>query len=160
MASSVRGFSVRDLTQHGKAELGQVVVNPAKVLPATATASLFAVTGEVVVLGLFGIVTTIFTSTTVKISLGVTGTTNAIAATPAAGYTSTAVGSVITPPLVLGGALQAVAAAQTARAASGLFTVAAANITITTDATNTGAITWVLSYAPLMPKAGAGVTYV
>ena len=86
-----------------------------------------------------------------------TGAAAAIAAAPASAYASTGVGSVIVPPLVLGGALPAVVGASGAAAGSGLFVVDAADITITTDATNTGAITWVLSYVPLYPKAGASV---
>jgi hypothetical protein len=160
MASSVRGFALRDLTQHGKAELAHVVVNPGKTLPASATGNLFAVTGEIVVLGLFGIVSTILQASNVSPTLGVTGLPAGIAAAPASPYNATAVGAVISPPLVLGGALPAPVVAQAATAGSGLFVVNAANITITTATTVTGAITWVLSYAPLMPKSGASATFV
>lgn len=160
MTSTVRGFAIRDLTQHGKAEIGQVVVNPGKVLPATATGNLFAVTGIVVVNALFGIVSTVFTATAVNIKLGVTNLTGAIAGNPASAYASTAVGSVIIPPPTLGGVLPAALSGQTAVAASCNFVVNAANITITTDATNTGAITWVLSYNKLYPKGAGAVTAV
>ena len=33
MASSVRGFSVKDVTQHGRPQLSNLCVNPGKVLP-------------------------------------------------------------------------------------------------------------------------------
>lgn len=160
MASSVRGFTIRDLTQHGKAEIAHVVVNPGKTLPASATGNLFAVTGQVVVLGLFGIVSTVLQASNVSPTIGVTGLPAGIAAAPASPYNATAVGAVIVPPLTLGGALPAAVVAQAAVAGAGQFVVSAANITITTATTVTGAITWVLSWAPLMPKSGASVTYV
>jgi hypothetical protein len=160
VSSTIRGFNIRDLTQHGKPEIGNVVVNPGKVLPATATGNLFAVTGAVAVLGLFGVVSTVFSVTAVHITLGDTQTTTAIAAAPAAAYASTAVGGVIVPPPTLGAALPAIVTAQSATAGAGQFVLDSANITITTDATNTGAVTWVLSWAPLFPKRGAAVTAV
>lgn len=160
MSSTVRGFSLRDLTQHGKAEIGHVVVNPGKTLPATATGNLFAVTGSVVVLGLVGIVSTILQASNVSPTLGVTNLPAGIAAAPAAPYNATAVGSAIILPPALGGALPAPVTAQSAVASACQFEVTAANITITTNATVTGAITWVLSWAPLMPKSGANVTAV
>lgn len=163
MSTTVRGFTVRDLTQHGKAEIGQVVVNPGKVLPATATGNLFAVTGIVVVNALFGFVSTILSVTAVNIKLGVTNLPAVIAANPASPYASTAVGSVVVPPPTLGGALPAAVVAQAAVSASCNIVVngnTAPNITITTDATNTGAITWVLSYNKLYPKGAGAVTAV
>jgi hypothetical protein len=160
MSSTVRGFTIRDITQHARPEIGQVVVNPAKVLPASATGNLFAVTGIVVVTGLFGVVTTALSVTAVNIKLGVTGNTSAIAANPAVTYASTGLGNVITPPPTLGAALPAAVNAQTAVAGAGYFVCSAANITITTDATNTGAITWVLSYAALYPKKVGSVAAV
>lgn len=162
MSSTVRGFSYRDITQHAKVEVGHFVVNPGKVLPATATGNLFAVTGIVLVTGLFGVVSTVFSATAVKPTLGVTGNPTAIAAAPAVGIVAGtgAVGSVVVPPLTPGGALPVLVAAQTAAAGAGVFVVNAANITITTDATNTGAITWVLQYVPLYPKLAGAVTAV
>jgi hypothetical protein len=158
MGSTARGFILRDLTQHAKPELGRVNVNVAKVLPATATGNLFTVTGAIVVTGLVGVVTTVFTATAVHISLGHNGvggvgsSVNAIAANPASAYASTAVGSVITPPPTLGGVLPAADTSAETISAAGLFSVQNTIITITTDATNTGAITWILSWAPQYPK--------
>lgn len=152
MSSTAKGFNIRDLTQHGKPELCQVAVNPGKVLPATATGNLFTVTGSIVVHGLLGVVSTIFSVTAVHISLGYTGQPAAIAANPSVAYASTAVGSVIVPAATLGGALPAVVSSQSVTAAAGTFTCENTIITVTTDATNTGAVTWLLLFEPIMPK--------
>jgi hypothetical protein len=160
MSSLVGGYTIKDITPNGAAELSQCVVNPGKVLPATGTGNLFAVTGVVLVTGLFGIVSTVFSVTNVSPTLGVTGAPAAIAAAPVAAMTATAVGSVLIPAPKLGGALPAAVAAQEAVAAAGVFVVNAADITITTNATNTGAITWVLNYMPLYPGTAASVAAV
>lgn len=159
---STKAFLVRDQTAHGRPEISRLCVNFGKTLPATATGNLFAVSGTVVVTGLFGIVSTVFSATAVKPTLGVTGANTAIAAAPAAGFNATAVGSVLVMPPTLGGVLPAatVASASSVSAVEN-FMVTAANITITTDATNTGAITWVLAYEPVSPKnQAASVTAV
>ena len=160
MASSVRGFSVRDVTQHGRPQLSNLCVNPGKVLPASATGNLFAITGVIVVTGIHAIVTTVLTATNVKPTIGVTGSPAAIASAPVAALTATAVGSVLTPASVLGGPLPVPLSAQGSAPTAGYFVCSAANITLTTDATNTGALTWLLEWSPLYPKAGAAVTAV
>jgi hypothetical protein len=160
MSSTVKGFQIRDITQHAKGELGHLVVNPAKVLPATATGNLFACTGIVMVTGLFGVISTALAVTAVNVKIGITGNTAAIAANPAVAFASSGVGGAVVMPPTLGGALPAVISAQTAVAGSTSFVLNAANITITTDATNTGALTWVLSYLPLFPKSAGAVTAV
>jgi hypothetical protein len=160
MSATVRGFIYKDQTQKGKAQIGRLVVNPGKVLPATATGNLFAVTGIVVVNAVFGFVSTVLGATAVHISLGVTGSPAALAANPVATISGTAVGSVFTMPPALGGPLPQPVAVQTAVTASNIFVVNAANITITTDATNAGAITWLLSYEPLYPKGVGSVAAV
>jgi hypothetical protein len=153
MSGNTRAFLIKDQTQKGKPEVSRLCVNFGKVLPATATGNLFSVTGTVVITGLFGIVSTVFGITAVKPTLGVTGLPTALAAAPAVAYASTAVGSVVTMPPSLGAALPAavVANASSVTAVEN-FIVTAANITITTDATNAGAITWVLAYEPVYPK--------
>lgn len=160
MSSTVKGFAIRDV-EFFKAfgEKAQVVVNPGKVLPATATGNLFAITGSVLVMGLVGVVTTVFSITAVSPTLGITGSPAAIAAAPSAAYASTAVGSVITVPPTLGAALPAAVTAQEV-VTGPLFEVTAANITITTGSTNSGAVTWCLAYVPLQPKRGASVAAV
>lgn len=160
MSSTVKGFTYRDLTQHARAENARTCVNVAKALPGTTTGSLFTVTGIVQVTFLVGVVSTILGATTVKPSLGVTGNNTAIAATPAAGYASTAVGSLIVMPLTPGGALPAAVVASATVNSATRFVVNAAAITMTTDATNTGNITWILGYVPLFPKGAGSVAAV
>jgi hypothetical protein len=153
MSSTVKGFSVRNVdTQHGKAELGHYAVNFGKVLPATATGNLFTVTGSIQA-SLVGVVSTVGSATAVHLSVGVTGSPGLIAANGAATFSTVAVGSVFQLPSVLGGQLPAPIVATGIVAGVALFTVSNTIITVTTDATNTGAITWILCYAPLFPKS-------
>jgi hypothetical protein len=160
MSSTVKGFSYRDLSIHGKVENGRTCVNVAKALPATATGNLFTVTGIVQVTFLVGIVSTITQAVAVKPSLGVTGNTTAIAAQPAAAYNGVAVGGVIVMPLTPGGALPAPVVASATVNGAIRFVVNAAAITMTTDATATGNITWILGYVPLFPKGAGSVAAV
>lgn len=165
MSSTVRGFQLRDLTQHGKPELYRVSVASAVVLPATATGTIFTVTGCIAVTGLLGFVTTVLSSTAVSPTIGFTpsaGTAQpaGIAAAPSVAYASTAVGSVVVMPTSLGGPLPApVTSLETATACES-FVVENGAITITTASTNTGALTWLLTWVPLFPKtnysAGSG----
>lgn len=135
----------------------QISVSNGKVLPATATGTLFTVTGSIAVLDLVGIVSTALAITAVNISLGVTGSNAAIASNPAAAFASTAVGSAIVLPATIGGQLPAAVAAKATSSAFEQFEVRGTNITITTDATNAGAITWVLAWAPLLRKSPGSV---
>jgi hypothetical protein len=158
MSSTKSGFNIRDLTQHGKGELSHVGVNPGKVLPATATGNLFTVSGSIVVHGLLGVVTTVGSATSVSPTLGITGAAAALAAAPAVPWTTIPVGSVIIMPPTLGAALPAFLSAQSVVAAAGTWTCENTIITITTGATNTGAITWLLIWEPIFPKGAT--TYV
>ena len=137
---------------------GQVTVNPAKALPATTTGTLFTVSGTILVTGLVGVISTALGATATKPSLGITGNNTAIAAATAASVASATAGSAFQVPSALGGALPAPVAAQGSAAAQAMFVVSGTNITMTTDATDTGAITWILSWVPLSP--GASVTAV
>jgi hypothetical protein len=56
-------------------------------------------------------------------------------------------------PSVLGGPLPAPVVATGIAVGISLFEVSNTIITLTTDATNTAAITWILCYAPLFPKS-------
>lgn len=153
MSSTVKGFAVRVVdSQHGKQELGHYAINFGKALPATTTGSLFTVTGAIQC-SLVGVVSTVLGLTTVLPTIGVTGSPAAIAAAPAVGFTSTAVGSVIVMPPTLGGQLPAAVVATGIAVSVSLFEVSNTIITVTTNATNTGNITWILSYAPLFPKS-------
>jgi hypothetical protein len=165
MSSTVRGFNIRDLTQHGKAEIGRVSVATAVTLPATTTANLFTVVGAIEVSGLFGFVTTVFGVTATTVQLGWTPTlggaaNNAAIAAASANLASTAVGAVIIPPLTLGAALPAPVTALETAVSSCSFAVENGNITWTTSGTDTGAVTWLLAWQPLFPKtnysAGSG----
>jgi hypothetical protein len=160
MSSTVKGFSYRDISQRAKAETGRTCVNFGKALPATATGNLFTVTGIVQVTFLVGIVSTITQAVAVKPSLGVTGLPTAIAAQPAAAYNGVIVGSVIVMPLTPGGALPAPVVASGLQNGATRFVVNATAITITTDATVTGNITWILGYVPLFPKGAGSVAAV
>lgn len=157
--SADRGFTLRQIfTYKGVGAAAQQAVNVGKVLPATATGNLFQVSGSVVVTSLVGVVTTVFAITAVHISLGYTGVAAAIASNPAAAYASTAVGSVLQMPDKLGDTLPAAVVASAVSASVGEFEISNTNITITTDATNTGAITWLLTYVPLIRKIPGVVT--
>jgi len=158
--SANKGFIIRQVNPYkGFGAAPSQVVNFGKVLPATTTGNLFSVTGPVLVLSLVGVVTTAFTVTAVKPTLGYTGAPAAIAAAPAAGYASTVVGSVVEMPATLGGQLPAAVGSSGAAASLGGFIVGAATtITITTDATNTGALDWLLTYIPLQRKYPGAVT--
>jgi len=156
--SALKGLTLKQLLGYkGFGVNSSVAINFGKVLPATTTGNVFGVTGTVQVLSLIGVVSTVFSVTTVKPSIGITGNNTAITAAPAAGYTSTAVGSVIQLPASLGGALPAAVVASTVAGDQAGFEVTGTNITITTDATNTGAVTWMLVYVPLFRKVPGSV---
>jgi hypothetical protein len=151
--SALKGLSLKQLLSYkGFGANSSVAVNVGKVLPATTTGNLFSVTGSVQVLSLVGVVSTAFSVTAVKPTIGITGSAAAIAAAPAAGYASTTAGSLIQLPAALGGALPAAISASQVAASSQGFEASGTNITITTDATNTGAVTWILVYVPLFRK--------
>lgn len=159
MAGVVRGYLVKDQTQKGKGEIGRLCVNVAKVLPASATGNIFTVTGIVVVNALVGVVSTALSVTSTTVSVGVTGSNSAIAAA-SAGLASTTVGSVFIMPTSLGAALPTPITTSQAVTASNVFIVNAGAITLTTSATNTGAVTWMLSWEPLYPKGVGSVAAV
>lgn len=157
--SSLAGYSLKQLMPYkGIGASPNVAVQPGKVLPATATGTIFTITGSVVVLGLVGVVSTVFAATAVNLSLGITGNNTALAANPAAAYNATAVGSVISLPSALGGQLPAAVSAKGSAAGLDSFIAENTNITITTDATNTGAVTWTLLWVPLLRKNPGAVT--
>lgn len=157
--SDLAGRTLKQLFPYkGIGAAGNLATQNTKVLPATTTGTLFTVTGSVVVLGLVGVVSTVFSATNVNPTIGITGSNAAIAAAPAAPFASTAVGSVIQLPAVLAGALPAAVAAKGSAASFDAFVVKGTNITITTDATNTGAVTWLLLWAPLFRKSPGSVS--
>jgi hypothetical protein len=146
--------SVGALPVHG--EYGRANINP-KVLPATATGNVFTITGTIVC-SLVGVVTTVLSATAVSPTIGITGSPAIIAAAPAVPYTAIGVGSVITMPPMLGGALPVpLSAATVVAAAVDQMEIKDTIITVTAGATNTGAITWILSWTPAYPKHNASV---
>jgi hypothetical protein len=160
MSSTVRGFKIRDLTPHGKGETGRRVVNFAKATPQTTTGNLFTVVGSVQVNGLFGVVSTALGAVAQHLTIGADSLPAAIAAANAVALNANVVGSVFVMPLTLGGALPAPVTASGAAAACEPFVLTGVPITLTSDASTTGNITWVLSYTPVYPKGGGTVTAV
>ncbi len=160
MSSTAKGFAVRDVTvPHGWQPFGQANYNVGKVLPATATGNLFVVTGAIQA-SLVGVVSVVGSASSVKISLGYTGNSSGLASPLAAGVTTQAVGSIFKLPRVLGNALPAPVTGTGSAASCSAFVVSNTTITITTDATNTMAITWILMWAPVAPAGQpvSGVT--
>lgn len=160
MATTVHGYTFRDITQHAKPELGNVTVNPAKTLPQTATGNLFTVTGVVLVTGLCGVISTAFGAVANNLNLGIDSVNTAIAANPSAPFNATAAGGVLIPPTTMGGAFPAAVTAQGSAASSLLIVVSNTNITLTASASTTGAVTWILCWAPLYPKKAGSVVAV
>jgi hypothetical protein len=150
-------LAVKSVTDgQARGELGHAAVNVGKTLPASTTGNLFVVTGTIVC-SLVGVVSTVLSLTAVSPTIGITGSPAVIAAAPSVAYASTAVGSVITMPASIGGALPAPITVAGVSQEVGLMEVSNTTITITTGSTNTGAITWILMYASLYPKHNASV---
>lgn len=157
--SALLGYTTKSLAPYkGIGLANNVAVQSAKVLPATATGTLFTVTGTVVVLGLIGVVTTAFSATSVNVSLGITGSNAALAANPSAAFGVTAIGSLIQLPATLGGVLPAAVTSKQSAAAQEYFILRGTNVTVTTDATNTGALTWILVWSAISRKVPGAVT--
>jgi hypothetical protein len=159
--SALRGYSLRQIfTYKGVGAAAQQVVNVGKALPATATGNVFTVTGSVVVTSLVGVVSTALGAVATHISNGTTGSPASIAANPTAAYATVAVGGVIQMPDKIGDPLPAPVTASGLAAAIGEMELTNTSITITTDATDTGAITWLLTYVPLIRKIPGSVAAV
>jgi hypothetical protein len=152
MSVLIQGDQIRSIA------LGIKVTGGAKTLPATTTGSIFTVTGgRVLVTSLTGVVTT---------ACGATATNLRIVATPSgSGSVNDLSGDVAVTSLGLGGLISITGLAadaavkSTGGGVSGLrnpITVAAGAIGAKTDATDTGAITWTLTYVPI--DNGATVT--
>lgn len=157
MSTYLSGKSLRALL------FGTKVEEPAAVLPATATAHIFTVSGgRVVVTGLVGQCTTVCSATATTLSVGVTPTTGTASTTglcTASAVTSAEVGSLVSLPQVKGALLaNTVAGGAVQVNGSDGYVVEPGTIDITTSATNTGAFKWTLTYVPL--DDGAVVTAV
>lgn len=146
MTVIIQGSQIRQIL------LGTKVDRATAVLPATTTGNIFLVTGgRILVTGLVGNVDVVCsaTATTVKVSSAPTVGT-AVDLTTAVAVTSQEVGSQITLPLTSGGALVVKNGGGGGQLPSHEpFVVPAGAITITTSATNTGSVSWSLTYVPL-----------
>lgn len=158
MASGIKGRQLRLL------DLGYHLLEPAAVLPATATAHIFNVTGgRIIVTALVGTCTTVCSATATTVSVGSTptsGTASATGLATATAITSAEVGTLVSLPtgakgaLVVGTGATAGGAVQV-QGGSGGYVVNPGTIDITTSATNTGAFKWELWYLPLDDGASA-----
>lgn len=157
MASQVPGTALRVLNR------GTLVTKASQAFPQTATATLFTVTGGLVIItGLVGQVT-VATTTDPGLTLGcgtptVGGTldTDGLATTTA--LTSAEVGTLVTVQASsgLGGALVVGSLAGSAAWLSTEFIVNSGTITWTTSASHAGSMAWWLTYVPL--DTGASVS--
>jgi hypothetical protein len=156
MANYVQGAQIRLL------EYGFQVNKLAQTLPATATATLFTVTGgRVVITSLIGTASTAIGATACNLSLGTAptgGTANTAGITTNLALAAREVGTHfwlpavgVANPLIMG------ANAGTAAQLTGgsAYVVQTGTVTWTTSATNTGALNWAMTYIPL--DTGASV---
>lgn len=130
---------------------GIKVSRAAKVLPATATESIFAVSGgHVIVTGLIGRVTTATDSTATNLSVVSTPTSGtAVTLASVVAAASKEIGAFFTLNSTAGGAL-VVTTAGAGYLVNGYYPVVApGNIQIVTSATNAGVVKWDLLYIPL-----------
>lgn len=138
--------------------LGTKVTGGAKTLPATATGAIFNVTGgRVLVTSITGVVTTAIQNQACNTKLVATpsgnGSVNDLSAV--VDVANLGLGGLLSPTGLAGDAL----VKSTGGGVSGLrnpVVVAAGAIGVNTAATNTGAVTWTLTYVPL--DDGATVT--
>lgn len=133
------------------AVLGTSVVKGPLGLPATATTTLFTVSGAVMITGMFGLVTTGLGATVTNLSLGTVNDAGTSIATATA-VTSKAAGTWLMPSSTngVGGALVANTAPFFPNTPAPISPfVVNGNITWTTSATDTGQIKWYLWYMPL-----------
>jgi hypothetical protein len=149
MANFIQGKSLRLM------EYGAQVLKAAQALPQTATATLFTVTGgRVIVTSLVGTVSTAIQNQACSLSLGTVPTTGTASATGLTTAVTTIANLEVGTHLYLPAAKGALVANANAGAAAQLFAgsayvVSAGTISWTTSASNTGAISWALTYIPL-----------
>lgn len=140
MASQIPGKGLRANA------FGLTVVRAAAVLPATTTATIFNVTGRVIVTNILGEVTTAMSATATTLALNFlstpAGTNGDIGA--AVAVTSLPVGSFYGAPTVGSTAVVGPLVVQ-----NNEFVLNTGIIRITTSATNTGAMSWYVNYVPL-----------
>lgn len=149
---------LNDAEAFRKAVLGVRVQRATAVLPATTQAAIFTIAGgQVLVTSLIGTFTVAgsATATTLKITGNPTAGTDVDLATATA-VTSKEVGSIITLPAALAGAVTVANAGGTTMPIGSGLILNPGTLDIVTSATNTGSVKWDLTYIPL--DTGASVT--
>lgn len=150
MASQVAGVRIRDN------DLGARVERATAVLPQTATAAIFTVTGRIILTCLVGTVTTLIQNQANNTS---------VAFVPSSG-TAVTLTAVDLANLEVGGLISLSGTATVKATAGGIllgppdpgFVVSAGSISLTTAASNTGSVRWSLNYLPM--DSGASVVAV
>lgn len=144
MASSIPGKDLRKLN------FGTSVLGAPKVLPATTAQTVFTVAnGKVMITSFVGVFTTVGSATSTTLKVNVVPTTGPAAdlAAVSSAFTTQAVGSIVS--------ISGVPADATLIGGSGIaprtngIVVPAGSVQVTTSATNTGAVQWLLTYIPL-----------
>lgn len=148
MANFVEGYQLRKLV------LGQKVTRAAALLPATATANIFTVTGGRVMITSFcglAVVVSPATTNTLKVSVAPTTGTGADLCTAVSVASKEAGSQILLPdPVASGSNLVVVTAGGNAPVSSHRFMVPTGTITLTTSGTAaTGTWQWDLTYVPL-----------
>jgi hypothetical protein len=148
MASGISGQQIL------RVNYGLSVVRTAAVLPASTVAqNIFAVTGgRVIVTTLVAQVTTVMTATATNIAINLTPTSGAVSNLA----TATAVTSLAVSTNIGVAAIGSAGAVGSAISQNNEMIMSPGIISFTPDATNTGALKWIVTYVPLDP--GAQVT--
>lgn len=129
-----------------RANYGPLVVRAAAVLPATATQTIFNVTGNVLITSLIGVVTTACSATATNLKVNVLNTATTTNTDIAANVlvTSLAVGTLYSIPTLGSAGTVGNFAVQ-----NNEFAIGAGAIRLITDATNTGAMKWYVNFVAL-----------
>lgn len=148
MANFVQGKQIRLV------EYGFAVAKTAQALPQTATSTLYTVTGgRVIVTSLIGTVSTAIQNQACTLALGTVPTVGTASSTGIATATSIInleAGTHLYLPATKGAlVVNANAGAAGQLFAGNAYVVSAGTISWTTSASNTGAVSWALTYIPL-----------
>lgn len=149
MSVIIQGPQIRQIL------LGTKVDRATAVLPATTTYNIFLVTGgRILVTGLIGNVDVVCTATATTLAVGAaptTGTAQTAGLASATAVTSSEVGTMLGLPLTAGSGLVvgAKAGASVQLPGHSPYVVQPGAISITTSATNTGSVSWSITYVPL-----------
>lgn len=144
MTTIVPGNDVRLLN------FGQRAFRAGAVLPATGNQTIFTVTGRIILTSLIGQVTTVASATATNLKITAAPTVGtAVDLCANAAITSKEVGSLVSITGTFADALLVNNAGATPVQDSPGTVIAAGVIRITTDATNTGALSWTALWIPL-----------